>query len=319
MNEDGWRRSNRRFIITMMSEECEELETPVHGEAFKIHLIGQACERLLCQQYYFDGELLDEANVLFLGLASGAWVRFFYDSGKFFWRDEAIPSLPSITHPTDQYHYPITELTESFGITACKITQVAFRKIANGWQLRIWFRNGARLELENGDDRSRVFLRNEFRITKYDPTNRDRSGAYLADEWISKSQIGRSFGGVNLTPTEYQRTEDAYITAAMAFVQESGGDSLRIIALENHQGYEETGLQLQNGVTLHRTEVGRVCRLILQEKFWCRLEDDAGRFIHFGWDYYMYVGVTAPCDHAKALAESLGLFVEALPSPHHAT
>lgn len=62
-----------------------------------------------------------------------------------------------------------------------------------------------------------------FRVTKYDPAHRDRHGAYTRDDWISVSDIGRAFAGVVLTETEYRRVEDAYTTAAVAFLREAGG------------------------------------------------------------------------------------------------
>jgi hypothetical protein len=56
----------------------------------------------------------------------------------------------------------------------------------------------------------------------------------------------------------------------------------------------------------------------LREEFCCRLQNAAG-FVHFGWDYYMYIGVPHPCPTAEALALNLGLFVEELDSPYNET
>lgn len=42
-----------------------------------------------------------------------------------------------------------------------------------------------------------------------------------------------------------------------------------------------------------------------------------GGFVHFGYDYYMYVGVETPCPQAQRLAAQLGLFVEEMRSPYH--
>lgn len=158
--------------------------------------------------------------------------------------------------------------------------------------------------------------RYEYRVTKYNPRNRDGKGLYLVDEWVRRSQVGRSFNGVLFTEADYQKMEDAYVATALAFLQESGGASLRITALENHRGYQDPGLNLQKGAQLRPEEVARVCRLNLREAIWCKLEDDAGRFIHFGWDYYMYIGVPTSCDGAKVLARRLGLFVEPFASPY---
>lgn len=153
----------------------------------------------------------------------------------------------------------------------------------------------------------------EFRVTKYDPDHRDRRGAYTRDEWTSVGDIGRAFAGVVLTEAEYRLVEDAYATAAVAFLREAGVQSLAVAGLENHAAVP---LAFTDGSSLDLAEVGEVVRRVLQEEFWCRLEG-AVAFVHVGYDYYMYVGVPVACPIAAALAGQLGLFVEPFRSPYH--
>jgi hypothetical protein len=152
----------------------------------------------------------------------------------------------------------------------------------------------------------------EFRVTKYNPAHRDRGGLYTRDEWTAVRDIGQAFGGVVLTEPEYRRVEDAYATAAVAFLREAGVPSLSVAGLENPA---DIPLPFAEGSSLGLAEVGEVIRRVLREEFWCRLEG-AGAFVHLGWDYYMYVGVPRPCAGAAALAEQLGLFVEPFRSPY---
>jgi len=42
-------------------------------------------------------------------------------------------------------------------------------------------------------------ISNKYRITKYNPMNRDANGAYLLNEWTSFSDIGKTFDGKTLT------------------------------------------------------------------------------------------------------------------------
>jgi hypothetical protein len=158
----------------------------------------------------------------------------------------------------------------------------------------------------------------QYRVTKYDPRNRDEAGHYLHDEWTSYSDIGKSFQGTILTVDDYTRVENAYVEVALAFMLESKSDGLRISCLETRDGYHESGLVLVLGAEVRSDQIKQVCRLCLQDKIWCKLEGDGGRFIHFGWDYYMYLGVPIPCENAQALARQLRLFVEPFESPHHA-
>jgi hypothetical protein len=153
---------------------------------------------------------------------------------------------------------------------------------------------------------------NEYRVTKYNPTFRDQSGAYTKVEWTSFTQIGQTFSGVPLTSAEYERVEEAYVQAALSFLRESGLFSMRVAGLENPRMQP---LDFQNDSVLPLDRIGEFIRRILRQEFWCRLEGSEG-FIHFGWDYYMYIGVPHPCPTARARAAELGLYVEEFASPY---
>ncbi|OAI50708.1 hypothetical protein AYO44_05415 [Planctomycetaceae bacterium SCGC AG-212-F19] len=152
----------------------------------------------------------------------------------------------------------------------------------------------------------------EYRVTKYDAAHRDAQGAYTREEWTAVSDIGRDFAGVVLTESEYQRVEDAYVAAALAFLREAGIQSLNVAGLENHAGLP---LSFSEGAILSLSDAASVIRRVLRKEFWCRLEE-TGAFVHIGYDYYMYVGVARPCPNAQALARQSGLFVEPFRSPY---
>lgn len=56
-------------------------------------------------------------------------------------------------------------------------------------------------------------------------------------------------------------------------------------------------------------------RNVLRERYWCRFEDES-RFVHFGYDYYMYVGDLTRCADSQSLARTLDLFPEEFESPY---
>lgn len=153
---------------------------------------------------------------------------------------------------------------------------------------------------------------NEYRVTKYNPALRDSSGAYTRDEWIMFGDIGRSFGGVELTLGEYERVERAYIAAAVAFLQEGAISHLAVCGLENKR---RLPIPFTEGESLPIEQISRVLRSVLREECWCRLEADSA-FVHVGWDYYMYLGVPHPCPTARRQAEEQGLYVEEFASPY---
>jgi acid phosphatase class B len=77
-------------------------------------------------------------------------------------------------------------------------------------------------------------MRFKFRISKYNPAKRNQMGHYMAEDWISISDISSSFTGQTLAHAEYERIEDAYLISIAAFLSESRIDTLTIEKLEMH-------------------------------------------------------------------------------------
>ena len=152
----------------------------------------------------------------------------------------------------------------------------------------------------------------EFRITKFNPEFRTASGVYARDEWTSVGDIGRTFDGAVFSRDEYNRTEDAYVEAAQAFLGEAGISSLEVRGLENHG---RATLTVEDDDSISIADAGGLIRKMLRQEFWCRLESEVA-FVHVGQDYYMYVGVPNFCSNAEQVAKRLGLFVEPMPSPY---
>jgi len=153
---------------------------------------------------------------------------------------------------------------------------------------------------------------NEYRVSKYNPAFRDRAGAYTKVDWTGFKQIGQTFSGVLLTSDEYERVEESYAQAALSFLRESGLPSMTVHGLENSR---RQPLDFQNNSILPLDRIDEIIRRILREEFWCRLEG-SNSFVHFGWDFHMYIGVPHPCPAAERKAAELGLYVEEFTSPY---
>lgn len=151
-----------------------------------------------------------------------------------------------------------------------------------------------------------------YRVTKYDPAFRTAAGAYAKEEWSSFNDVGRSFCGVTLSREEYLRAESAYVEVATSFMAEDGAPELRVVGLEIHDDRPSAPAE---GSLVATVNFPAVCRSVLRGEYWCKLEAE-GRFVHFGWDYYMYVGVLHRCERSVSTAKSLGLFVEEFESPY---
>ena len=58
-------------------------------------------------------------------------------------------------------------------------------------------------------------MKNEYRITKYNPKFRNNIGHYLRDEWIDYSEIGKFFMDEEFTYEEYIKKEKFWMTERM--------------------------------------------------------------------------------------------------------
>ena len=150
----------------------------------------------------------------------------------------------------------------------------------------------------------------EFRITKYDPALRDASGAYLRPaEWTSISDVGKT-----TSLDEYTRVEAAYLDVILAFLEEARIDGLTI---HWHPDTIGAPTDYANGEHLGPQALRHAMQRVLREEIGGQFGGESGAFVHFGYDYYMYLGVPVECPRSEALAAERGLFVEPFVSPYH--
>ncbi|GAA2104612.1 hypothetical protein GCM10009780_56000 [Actinomadura alba] len=152
-----------------------------------------------------------------------------------------------------------------------------------------------------------------YRVTKYDPADRDECGRYIgAEDSIS----------------DHGPVEATYLEAVAAFAEDTG---IRHLAIREPEitGFVNFGLEAPihgHGLTkLFPADLAgyhdgaevpvpvglELVRAMLRDNgAWCRLEVE-GRFsIHVGYDQYVYVGSGDPCERAQARTRALGLFPE---------
>ena len=149
-------------------------------------------------------------------------------------------------------------------------------------------------------------------MTKYDP-------AHFGDHGYFGPEDSRS---------DHGPLEAAYLAAVEAFAADTGVTGLTIrepevggfvnFGLEPHvednglaglfppdlTGYHDGAwVPLSTGVELVRA-------MLRSSGAWCRLEVDGRFFVHIGYDQYMYIGSSEPCDDAVVRVRALGLFAE---------
>ena len=156
-----------------------------------------------------------------------------------------------------------------------------------------------------------VVTRFDYRVTKYNPAYRDTQGRYTRNEWTSFQEVPAAVSLEN-----YLQVEQSYIDSALQFLAEQSIVSLKLRGLENSRRHKIAGLPLKNEAPIPLARLGQVVRDILREKFWARLESDCTSYVHFGWDFYMYIGLPTRPTGAIRAAEKRGLFVEEFTSPY---
>ena len=165
-----------------------------------------------------------------------------------------------------------------------------------------------------------------LRATKYNPKNRDDTGQGYCSEWISVSDIGSVFAGERLTPEAYLRVEDNYVKVVEAFLLALKQPILEITYFEKKYGEEHVPESILNlrpanladigmGSKLNKKEIGPCVRQNLREVLWCKLQGPSGIYIHFGYDFYMYLGCNEDVSLEKIQVD--GIFLEPFPSPYH--
>lgn len=171
-------------------------------------------------------------------------------------------------------------------------------------------------------------IKNQWRVTKYNPDFRDGNGCYtLTEEWTCPSEIGNIINGKKFTLEEYLQVEGAYVHTVTNFIEEMGIHSLRILQLSKWNISEEDktsslyetefeDLVLKEDLMVNRGEITSICKMVLRNFLECQLYVKDRFFVHFGWDYYMYIGSTVQCIPAIEFAQDNGLFVETFQSPY---
>lgn len=147
----------------------------------------------------------------------------------------------------------------------------------------------------------RLMMKYQWRITKYNPLFRNEKGHYLLDELTCPSEIGKIINGDSFTLEKYLLIENACVETIIKFLNEKRQDSLRVIQVSNrlisHEDktsvlydYAFGEINIKEDMIVNINEIRIICKMILRNFADCQLFSKDNFFVHFGWDYYMYIG-----------------------------
>lgn len=151
-----------------------------------------------------------------------------------------------------------------------------------------------------------------WRITKYNPEFRNSNGVFIKDDWSSYSDIGKMYQGKMFTTEVYQKYENMYVDAIITLMRGSKLSNLRLVDLEI---YEEIN-KIDSSLILDEAQIKELVPEVLKERAWCKLEHANLFFVHFGYDYNMYIGSSCSCKEELRSIQESGLYVEEFESPY---
>ena len=133
----------------------------------------------------------------------------------------------------------------------------------------------------------------------------------MTDEWTSFSDIGKVFGGTKLSQDVYLKTEQAYIDCCIALIEEA---QISNFSIEQAEYYAEN-VHFPSSIS-NAKDIRQVITACLREQCWLKLIAK-DFFIHFGYDYYMYIGSALHSEKVVEIAAQHGLYCERTPSPYN--
>lgn len=170
-------------------------------------------------------------------------------------------------------------------------------------------------------------LSSTYRITQYDPADRNDSGAYVGDvEAVSdRGPLEAAYLDAveafarELGITHLEVRDPSVSGQGNPFAPERPGGAPDVVAPEFVQVFGERLDGFLDGAVIDIASARLLVRGMLRgQGLGCRLESP-DMTVHIGWDVYMYVTTSRPCPQAHAATAAAGLFPEFYPgnvSPH---
>lgn len=163
-----------------------------------------------------------------------------------------------------------------------------------------------------------------YRVTKYNPDDRNYDGYYEKNEWTCPSEIGERFDNVTFKESDYFNIERLYIAAVIDIMKLNGIDHLRIIDLSDAFKKEKlvekasqwlvsdeiTEIELFEDKRLDFSEIEVVIKMVLRGFIDCRLEINEKISVYFGWDFYMHVICESELYELMGKFYKLGIYIE---------
>lgn len=118
-------------------------------------LRGGEIQELIAQEFWCDGKLEDEANVLYLKV-SNEWHRLYFDYEIVFWQKGPNGIDDPSADRGKEFGYPLRDLKEELGLNDQTIVECTRELLSNGVAVLFQFSNGKHIQVSSVDDQTKI-------------------------------------------------------------------------------------------------------------------------------------------------------------------
>lgn len=120
-------------------------------------LEGHICDELICQQYWQNGKMADEVDVLFIK-ADGRSHQLYFENGVVFWRNQQDTPQSYKQKSGDTFAYPLVDLGEKYQLKNRLITGLQVESLVQGAKVTFEFEKSGILVIYHLGDHSEIRL-----------------------------------------------------------------------------------------------------------------------------------------------------------------
>ena len=151
LDRPGWSIKNQ--TIACLHGISDMLE--INGIQPKLE--GHVCDELICQQYWYNGKMADEVDVLFIK-ADGRNHQMYFENGVVFWRNQHDIPKSFKQKSGDAFAYPLVDIGEKCQLKNRLITGLLVEPMPEGAKVTFEFEKGGVLVIYHLGNRSEIRL-----------------------------------------------------------------------------------------------------------------------------------------------------------------
>ena len=118
-------------------------------------LANRFCEALICQEYWYQGRLVQAVDALLIKVA-GHWSQLYFDAGIVFWRTKSDAPEKIYPQPRDVFAYPWIDLAEKYRLKDALIRECLTEPLVGGVRVTLEFVAHGVLYITHNDNQTRI-------------------------------------------------------------------------------------------------------------------------------------------------------------------